>query len=73
MKPADWLEILRYLSLITGIGLSFIAPVLLGWWLGAFLEARLSWGGWFIISLLLGVCSGAGNAYFLLKNIIPWE
>ena len=35
MKPAQWLEVLRYLSLITGIGVTFCAAVLLGWRLGS--------------------------------------
>ncbi len=48
MKPADWMEILRYLSLVTGIGLTFIAAVLLGWWLGSTLQDLWNWSGWFL-------------------------
>lgn len=73
MKPADWLAALRSLSLVTGIGLSFVAPVLLGWWLGSFLQDKFLWGGWFLVSLLVGVLAGAASVYFMLKNIAPWE
>lgn len=73
MKPADWLAAVRYLSLATGLGLSFISPVLLSWWLGAFLQARLGGSGWFVLSLLVGVAAGLTSAYFLLKQLVPWE
>ena len=73
MKPADWLAVARYLSLITGIGLSFIAPVLLGWWLGRFLQSRLLWDGWFLIALLAGISAGVSNVYLLLRKVISRE
>lgn len=73
MKPADWVVILRYLSLVTGLGLTFIAAMLLGWRLGAFLQEKLLWGGWFLVGLLTGVFAGIYSAYLLLKKIVPWE
>ena len=73
MKPADWIVILRYLSLVTGIGLTFIAAVLIGWRLGAFLQAKLLWGGWFFVGLLAGIFAGIYSVYSLLKKIVPWE
>lgn len=73
MKPADWMEILRYLSLVTGIGLTFIAAVLLGWWLGSTLQDLWNWSGWFFIGLLTGILAGIFNVYYLLKKTVPWE
>ncbi|HCX77963.1 MAG TPA: hypothetical protein DG577_00970 [Firmicutes bacterium] len=73
MKPADWIEILRYLSLVSGIGLTFIAAVLLGWWLGSTLQDLWNWSGWFFIGLLTGILAGIFNVYYLLKKIVPWE
>ncbi|HBI57010.1 MAG TPA: hypothetical protein DDY38_09305 [Firmicutes bacterium] len=73
MKPADWMEILRYLSLVSGIGLTFIAAVLLGWWLGSTLQDLWNWSGWFFIGLLTGILAGIFNVYYLLKKIVPWE
>jgi len=73
MKPADWIVILRYLSLVTGLGLTFIAAVLLGWRLGSFLQVKLLWGGWFFVGLLTGIFAGIYSVYLMLKKIVPWE
>lgn len=68
MKPADWLEILRYLSLVTGIGLTFIVALLIGWYLGSLLG-----GAWLLIGILAGVCSGILTVYAILKKTLPRE
>ncbi|MDD4658230.1 MAG: AtpZ/AtpI family protein [Eubacteriales bacterium] len=73
MKPADWMEILRYLSLVTGIGITFVAAVLIGWWLGSALQNLWNWSGWFIIGLILGIFAGIFNVYLILKKTVPWE
>lgn len=68
MKPAQWLEILRYLSLVTGIGLTFCAAVLLGWYLGSALG-----GLWVVIGILAGIGAGVLTVYSMLKKFRPWE
>ena len=73
MRLADWVTLFRYMTLITGIGLSFIVPVLLGWWLGATLQAKFLWGGWLPIAIIAGIIAGGLNVYALLKMIVPWE
>ncbi|MDD2281800.1 MAG: AtpZ/AtpI family protein [Eubacteriales bacterium] len=73
MKPADWMEILRYLSLVTGIGLTFIAAVLLGWWLGSTLQDLWNWSGWFFVGLLSGVAAGIYAVYYMLKKMVLWK
>lgn len=72
MKPADWVEILRYLSLVTGIGLTFSVGVWLGWLLGSALAAM--WGiGWLAAGLLAGVGAGFIVVYSMLKKFVPRE
>lgn len=68
MKPAQWLEVLRYLSLVTGIGVTFCAAVLLGWYLGSLLG-----GLWLVPALLAGVGAGVLTVYSLLKKFLPGE
>lgn len=68
MKPAQWLEIIRYLSLVTGIGLTFCAAVLLGWYLGSALG-----GLWMLAGILAGIGAGVLTVYSMLKKFLPWE
>lgn len=68
MKAADWLEILRYLSLVTGIGLTFSVSLLLGWYLGS----RLG-GAWLPIGILAGIFSGSLTVYTIFKKFLPRE
>lgn len=66
MKPRDWVEILRYLSLVTGIGLTFVAAVLIGWYAGSILG-----GAWVLVGILAGIGSGILAVYAMLKKILP--
>lgn len=68
MKVADWLEILRYLSLVTGIGLTFSVSLLLGWYLGSLLG-----GAWLLIGVLAGIFSGILTVYAIFKKFLPEE
>lgn len=68
MKVADWLVILRYLSLVTGIGLTFVASLLIGWYLGSLLG-----GAWVFVGLVAGVFSGIATVYAIFKKILPRE
>lgn len=73
MKPAEWVNILRYFSLITGIGLTFSVSVWLGWLLGMSVEHRVGGIGWLISGVLLGVAAGFTAVYSMLKKFLPWE
>jgi len=73
MKSAGWIEVIRYLSLVTGIGATLTAAIWLGWLLGSNLEQ--AWGGlgWLILGLLLGLAGGIAAVYSMLKKFVPWE
>ena len=73
MKPAEWVQILRYFSLVTGLGLTIAAGVWLGWVLGAMLESKFGGIGWLILGLLAGVGGGFSAAYSTLKKFVSWE
>jgi len=73
MKPAEWVEILRYLSMVTGIGLIFSAAVWLGWLLGSSLEHQFGGVGWLVAGLLVGIAAGFIAIYSTLKKIVRWE
>lgn len=51
-----------HLALITQVGLSMITPILIGVFLGQYLDKRLQTGGvFFIVLMLLGVASAFYN------------
>lgn len=73
MKSADWAELLKYLSLVTWVGLIMAASVILGWLLGCWLERAYGGLGWTVAGLLLGVAGGGMAVYSTLQKMIPWE
>lgn len=73
MKPAEWLQILRYFSLITWLGLAIAAGVWLGWQFGAWLQGVFGGIGWLVLGLILGVGGGFATVYSTLKKLISWE
>ena len=73
MRRAEWLEMLRYFSLITWIGLVMAVSIFIGWWLGAKLEVLLGGSGWTILGFVIGVASGGVALWSTLKKMIPWE
>lgn len=73
MKPAEWIEILRYFSLVTGIGVVFTVSVWLGWLLGSALENLLGGLGWMVAGLLAGVVAGFLAVYSMLTKFLPRE
>lgn len=68
MEPGEWIKILRYLSLISGVGIVFMAAVLLGWYAGSALG-----GAWVVIGIVAGICSGILSVYSMLKKFLPRE
>lgn len=73
LKPADCIVILRHLTLVTGVGLAFVIPVLLGWQLGVWLHAKVQWQGFLFCGLGIGILAGLYITFNLLKKTIPWE
>lgn len=69
MKSSDWLEVMRYLSLVTWLGLTMAVSVWLGWWLGGLAGGTL----WPLVGVLAGVGGGFAAAWGTLKKMIPWE
>jgi F0F1-type ATP synthase assembly protein I len=71
MKSEGWIEIIRYSSLITGIGLTLTAAIWLGWQLGAGLEQVFGGFAWLIVGLLVGIGGGFISVYSMLKKFLP--
>lgn len=68
MNPGEWTKILHYLSLVTGIGITFIASVLLGWYAGSALG-----GAWVLVGILAGIISGILSVYAMLRKFLSRE
>ncbi len=63
------IEFLKYMSLITQLGLSMVLPIAGGAFLGQFLAVRFGTGGLLTIFLiLLGVFGALMNAYKILTK-----
>lgn len=73
MKPADWSELIRYVSLVTGIGLIIATSVWIGWQLGSWMEKCLGGMGWLVLGLLAGIGAGFTAVYSMLKKFVPKE
>ncbi|NQT94884.1 MAG: AtpZ/AtpI family protein [Candidatus Omnitrophica bacterium] len=57
-------DFIYYLSLVTQIGLTIIASILIGLYIGIFLDRTLKTKGVFlIIFLLIGIAGGFYNSY----------
>lgn len=67
MKSGDWVEVLRYLSMVTGIGLTMVVPIWLGWQLGNLVGGRF----WPIAGILVGIGAGFVSVYTMVKKF--WE
>jgi ATP synthase protein I len=65
-------EIWKYLAMVTQIGLSMLAPVVLCVFVGYRLDERFGWSVT-IPLLILGILSGVRNTWKLLKNLGIWE
>lgn len=60
----DYKDVLKGLALISQIGISMITPILLGLFIGQFLDKKLDTTGIFaIIFILLGVGGGFVNLF----------
>lgn len=62
-------EIARALSMVTQLGISMLAPVVLCAFVGTWLDDRFGWSVTAVL-LVLGVMAGARNTWILVKNVI---
>ena len=63
-------DIVRSLSMVTQLGISMLAPVVLCAFVGNWLEQRFGWSVTAVL-LILGVMAGARNSWILLKQFQP--
>ncbi len=62
---------LRYIALVSKIGISVALPIMVGIYFGAQLDKKLSTGSAFLIACaLIGIFTGAYSAYKLLSKVI---
>lgn len=62
-------HVMKNLAMITQVGISMLAPVILCVFIGYWLDQKF---GWFTVVplLILGILAGARNTYLLLKKLI---
>ena len=63
-------EIVRSLAMVTQLGVSMLAPVVLCAFVGSWLDERYGWSVTAVL-LILGILAGARNTWILLKQIQP--
>lgn len=62
-------EVARSLAMITQLGISMLAPVVLCAVIGNWLDDRFGWSVTAVF-LILGILAGARNTWILAKNVI---
>lgn len=62
-------EIARSLAMVTQLGISMLAPVVLCAVIGNWLDERFGWSVTALF-LILGIAAGARNTWILVKNVI---
>ena len=63
-------EIVRSLAMVTQLGISMLAPVVLCAFIGNWLDERYGWSVTAVL-MILGILAGARNSWILLKQIQP--
>ncbi|MFW6028910.1 MAG: AtpZ/AtpI family protein [Halanaerobiales bacterium] len=67
----DWQQIARAFGLLTLIGITILANIAVGFWLGKFIDSFFHFELFFkIIGIILGVISGFYSVYRLINNIL---
>lgn len=69
MSKNNNFEILKYFSLITYIGTLMAASILIGYYLGTYLESLTGSFALFVICILLGIFSGFWAVYKLIAKL----
>lgn len=65
-------EIWRNLAMVTQLGISMLAPIVLCAFIGCWLDEKFGWLTT-IPLLILGILAGVRNTYRLLKELGVWE
>lgn len=65
-------DVLKSLALITQVGISMLAPVVLCVFIGTWLDRRFGWNT-VLVLLILGILAGARNSWILLKSMTENE
>ena len=60
-------EIVRSLALVTQLGISMLAPIILCVVIGNWLDERFGWSVT-VVFLILGICAGARNTWILVQQ-----
>lgn len=61
-------DIVRSLSMVTQLGISMLAPVILCAFVGNWLDERFGWSSTAVL-LILGILAGARNTWILIKQV----
>lgn len=61
-------DIVRSLAMVTQLGISMLAPVILCAFVGNWLDGRFGWSTTAVL-LILGVLAGARNTWILVKQV----
>lgn len=62
-------QIARSLAMVTQLGVSVLAPVILCAFFGEWLNRRFGWSAAAAVLVVLGVMAGARNAWLMLKQV----
>ena len=65
-------EIIRALAMVSQLGVSMLAPVVLCAFIGVWLDEKYNWSVTAVL-LILGIMAGARNSWILLKQMQPPE
>lgn len=63
-------DVYRNLAMITQLGISMLAPIVLCVFIGCQLDERLGWHT-VIPLLILGILAGCRNCWLLVKRLMP--
>ena len=63
-------DVARSLAMVTQLGISMLAPVVLCAFVGNWLDGRYGWSVTAVL-LILGILAGVRNTWILLKQIQP--
>ncbi|MFR8169845.1 MAG: AtpZ/AtpI family protein [Marvinbryantia sp.] len=63
-------DVYRNIAMITQIGISMLAPVILCVFIGTWLDERFGWHT-VLPLLILGILAGCRNTWMLVKELVP--
>ncbi len=62
-------DVMKNLAMITQVGISMLAPVLLCTFIGYWLDEKFGWNT-VLVLLILGILAGARNTWMLVQSMI---